>query len=73
MRSKLSPGADWEYRIAWSGRATGESISMLRQSRCFVSAFLRPKDWGFQQVEAMAVGVPVIATPARGVVDFIPR
>ncbi|HYR87055.1 MAG TPA: glycosyltransferase family 4 protein [Terriglobia bacterium] len=43
---------------------------LLRQSRCFVSASA-DEGLGLSALEAMALRVPVVSTPARGIVDFI--
>jgi glycosyltransferase involved in cell wall biosynthesis len=44
--------------------------ALLRRARCFVSASA-DEGLGLSALEAMALGVPVISTPARGIVDFV--
>jgi glycosyltransferase involved in cell wall biosynthesis len=43
---------------------------LLRQARCFVSASA-DEGLGLSALEAMALAVPVISTPARGIIDFV--
>ena len=56
-------------RLVWTGQLENP-FPLLRQSRCFVSAS-SDEGLGLAALEAMAVGVPVIATPARGITDFL--
>ena len=43
---------------------------LVQQSRCFVSASA-DEGLGLSALEAFALGVPVVSTPARGIVDFV--
>jgi glycosyltransferase involved in cell wall biosynthesis len=44
--------------------------ALLRRAGCFVSAS-SDEGLGLSTLEAMALGVPVISTPARGIADFV--
>jgi glycosyltransferase involved in cell wall biosynthesis len=42
----------------------------VKQARCFVSASM-DEGLGLSTLEAMALQVPIVSTPARGIVDFV--
>jgi glycosyltransferase involved in cell wall biosynthesis len=57
------------HRLAWTGPLENP-FPLVRQSRCFVSASA-DEGLGLSVLEAMVLQVPVVATPARGVVDLV--
>jgi glycosyltransferase involved in cell wall biosynthesis len=56
-------------RLLWMGHVENP-YPLVQQSRCFVSASV-DEGLGLSALEAMALSVPVVTTPARGILDFI--
>jgi len=58
--------------IAWLGRVERERwLGLVASARVFVSA-ARIEDWGLGQMEALAVGTPLVTAPAPGANAALP-